>query len=933
MATLIQKKAGIVNLIETTFAGGQTIIGTFSLDCVAEPVNKPAPEISLVQILDCNGKPNRVVEFTPTLEVQDEGGAAIPFVGTMDDLINKLNSEYFISAAGGGGGSSDTTKANQDIQIANQDTQISHSEKLLIGSTIDLTLDDGAEWAGYPFTLFSSLAIRIEVDGIEHSFTSAAVISQIEDLIEELQNKQNLLSFSKNTDTSLLVNDGTKTVDSTSSFELLAMSGEFSYPNPSLSWAELTTESLSAIQDLNERSKQILAYISALKDGQILNKISEANSTKALLGSGGFFVGEWENVTDYTTLAVTINGSAPTDGVLLIEVSQDGGTTNRAIPFLIENASTDIPHIWNIVESHARISYGNGLTPQTGSFQMQTKYSNGQQLGLLQEVGEPINVHSNVQLMKSVVSGEILDGNLGQTGIFGNVSLLENKALKTAIPPTVLYEASRPTDPEIPTGAPVIIDLVLNTEANVLDSGWLPVKSFGGGVFFNAITDTSLQIYLLNSSDVIGSNIVGNQGPVMTTIPGSAAPFGSPFFDGYFRCITINVSGAPASEFSIRAVGQQTPAAPVFNALNQPIAGFFPAPITRSVLSGEDPEGIYHNVNVTRNGDLANAITDADLGFRAIVTPGGGLKTVEQTHLLGAAFGNSALNTTKWSISTVGSGTQDATGPGELSMDTGVTANSAVLIQSSDLARFIPANYNTSHHAITIPDGAAYAANNSRKWGAFNPVDVNCDGPFYEIDSGDWYVGHCKDGVVTRVIIGSWNGAGASTFPINSVSANVFEIEYNAGSIIYRVNGAVMHREVLLGSPYATDINFPVGMYNVNKNGSTTNVSLKLRAASIYTLGKGKGTLRPQYITGQTGGTLIKTGPGHLGKVVFSRTGNGSGDAEVLVYDGLSAVNQVGRVAIGGDAVTEINYDFTFNIGLFIIITGNGTLGTTIIFD
>ena len=37
------------------------------------------------------------------------------------------------------------------------------------------------------------------------------------------------------------------------------------------------------------------------------------------------------------------------------------------------DASFDLPHVWNIVESHIRIRYVNGSTEQTGHFQLQSK--------------------------------------------------------------------------------------------------------------------------------------------------------------------------------------------------------------------------------------------------------------------------------------------------------------------------------------------------------------------------------------------------------------------------------------------------------------------------------------------------------------------------------------------------------------------------------
>ena len=663
------------------------------------------------------------------------------------------------------------------------------------------------------------------------------------------------------------------------------------------------------------------------------NVISAANSTTALLGSGATFTGAWEEVIVYTTVATAVLGSLATDGTLYFDLSTDGGVTFTSVPSVISDATFAVPRILNVVETHVRIRYVNGTTAQTGTFSIQTKYSNNQELALLSSIEGVINGETPTQVVRSVVAGRILNDLLEDTDDFGNVSLLSNRALKTAIPPTVIYQISRPTDPAIPTGAAITIDPVLNTELNVSDSGWIPVKSFGGGSLINMITDTSLQVYLMNASDTSGNNIQGNLSPSIISTIGFPSTFGAPFFDDYFRLVVVNVSGSSSNSYSIKAVGQQTPAAPVFNSIDQPIASFFPAPLNRSVITGLDVDGVFHNVVTTRNGNIAQSVTDADLGFHQIVTPGGASKVASQTHLVGEPFGGAELNTTEWDIDLVGSGTQDATGAGELTMDTGTTADSAVEIESSDLARFIPANYNTTHHAVTIPDGASYAADNSRKWGAFEATNAaGGNGIYFEIDDGVWYVAHCLNGTPTRIEQDDWNGLGAGSFPTNSINANVYEIEYNAGSIIFRVNSNVLHRETLLATPYANDIHFPIGMSNTNYNGSTTDVSLKLRAASIYTLGKGLGQERPFYISGTNGaGDIVKTGAGHLGRVIFARAGGGS--ATVLIYDALIATNQVGRIDIDKNDTINVEYDFTFNIGLFVVITGTGTLGTTITFD
>jgi len=178
-----------------------------------------------------------------------------------------------------------STETEQLVIQTKQDTQISHSEKLLIGSTLDLTQDDGEEWAGFPFTLTSNIAISIWIDTLQYKFESDAVISKIEDLVEALQDAQSLLSFSKYSETSLLVSDGTETVDNTDIIALLSTTVELEYPKPGDAWAELPTVPLSAIQDLNERSKSIEAHLKSIDSTKPI--VAPVNHSLELTYAGG----------------------------------------------------------------------------------------------------------------------------------------------------------------------------------------------------------------------------------------------------------------------------------------------------------------------------------------------------------------------------------------------------------------------------------------------------------------------------------------------------------------------------------------------------------------------------------------------------------------------------------------------------------------------
>jgi len=124
MAILIQKLTNVVNIIDDTRPAGEQIINSLGVDCVAKVQHKD-PLSDTLHILDTEGKPTQIITNDGTLKVQDFGGVPVVFAGTLDDLANKLNDEYFnnaVSGAGGGGGG--------DATAANQLTQITEAQKL-----------------------------------------------------------------------------------------------------------------------------------------------------------------------------------------------------------------------------------------------------------------------------------------------------------------------------------------------------------------------------------------------------------------------------------------------------------------------------------------------------------------------------------------------------------------------------------------------------------------------------------------------------------------------------------------------------------------------------------------------------------------------------------------------------------------------------------
>ena len=147
---------------------------------------------------------------------------------------------------------------------------------------------------------------------------------------------------------------------------------------------------------------EIMSYDPNLQKG---NLASPANSTAVLLTSGATFTGAWEDVTNYTTVATAVLGSIATDGILYFDLSTDNGTTFTSVPSMISDATFAVPRILNVVETYVRVRYVNGTTAQTGTFSIETKYSNNQQMPVLSSVDGTVIGETPTQVVKSVLVG------------------------------------------------------------------------------------------------------------------------------------------------------------------------------------------------------------------------------------------------------------------------------------------------------------------------------------------------------------------------------------------------------------------------------------------------------------------------------------------------------------------------------------------------
>ncbi len=130
--------------------------------------------------------------------------------------------------------------------------------------------------------------------------------------------------------------------------------------------------------------------------------VSINNSTTTLLTGGATYQGTADDVTGFTTASVSIYGSLNTaTGTLFFEASSDNVVFTN-IKRIVPELNFDIPHMWLIAEKFFRIRYENDSVAQTGSFRIQTMYSNARTMNLANTLEGTVGLTNLVTLTREI---------------------------------------------------------------------------------------------------------------------------------------------------------------------------------------------------------------------------------------------------------------------------------------------------------------------------------------------------------------------------------------------------------------------------------------------------------------------------------------------------------------------------------------------------
>lgn len=336
----------------------------------------------------------------------------------------------------------------------------------------------------------------------------------------------------------------------------------------------------------------LLARVKEINDTLLSQDVpsrkDENNSTNTpLTVAGSNFVGQWTKTNNISTISFFAFSDQPFD-VARIEWSSDGVNVNSDLlataDFMLSQEDVDGFFVYYpdpqtyLLDAYFRVVLEkNTGTDQSIMSSYLWTFSNGAQpFSFIDPEGVP-----------STLSKALLTKNINPALVIAQYTDEENGVL--------------------PSGTNPVIDPVLNTEPNTLDTGWISTESFAGKNIINAVTNQEVDIYLMNASDDQGANIFGDAAPTLTSLQGSARQLSALYADNFFRMVIVNRSGFTLDNYSIRVTAAPESTDGITTSIDADIFGFFPAKITRSVGAGKNPDGKI--INLEAPGFYSSQIT------------------------------------------------------------------------------------------------------------------------------------------------------------------------------------------------------------------------------------------------------------------------------------------------------------------------------------
>ena len=303
------------------------------------------------------------------------------------------------------------------------------------------------------------------------------------------------------------------------------------------------------------------------------------------------------------------------------------------------------------------------------------------------------------------------------------------------------------------------------------------------------------------------------------------------------------------------------------------------------------------------------------LGFIANNTALQDARVAEATRLVGTQFSGSTIDTRFWT-STVANSATITQASNEITLTSGTSATGSAQLNSVRRGRVIAGISHQWRGGIQVDNIGI--ANNVRRWGIAwgATMPTITDGAFFQLDGTTFQIVTRKGSSDTVVSSGSFNGS-VSSYTMTT-SAAVYEIYYTQTSVIFVINGVLIHTVSAAVATWSNQIEQHCYMSNIN-SGNTTSVTLEARFSVIRRFGKDDSA--PTYARISTATTtILKYGMGKLHKIILNNPTN----AAITLYDNTAASGTIIAILNPGNASTpiELEYNVPFQTGLTIVTAG-----------
>jgi hypothetical protein len=320
------------------------------------------------------------------------------------------------------------------------------------------------------------------------------------------------------------------------------------------------------------------------------------------------------------------------------------------------------------------------------------------------------------------------------------------------------------------------------------------------------------------------------------------------------------------------------------------------------------------------NGSLKVGIADIldDNIFSKIKsTPMGEIRTAEHTRLVGSVFVGTTFDTNFWT-KTIQTGTGDAIeSNGQLTLATGETTNSSIIVNSSRTARYVGSYSQYYRSVIRIPPIAIVTGACTKRWGAF----TSSNGFFFEHNGTSLSIVCRKTSSDTnKISSGDFNGQLGNTYVLDS-NCHTYEIYWTNQSAWFFVDDQFLHKFSGAITPLTDTTSLPIGMECTNSGDNTGNNSIEIRVATINRTGSLQTeTISKNIITATT--TILKYGSGRFCRLIANDTTNPTA-GNVTIYDNISATGTIlATVYIPKNPSANpfsLEYNAPFNNGLTVV--------------